>query len=92
MSSTRARGAPDQCDGAPVERDTGHWTTETLPLAVRKQLLERELSQLGFRKAGQGGSARESGAISQQQQQAQESGNSRPKAAVDPGARSGRGD
>jgi hypothetical protein len=89
MSSTRAGGAPDQRDGAPVERDTGHWTTETLPLAVRKQLLERELSQLGFRKAGQGGSARESVGSSPQQQQAQEAGNSRPKAAV---TRGGQGD
>ena len=85
MSSTRSGGAPD-------ESETGLWTTETLPLSLRRELLERELNKLGFRKAGQGGSARESGAISQQQQQAQESGNSRPKAAVDPGARSGRGD
>jgi hypothetical protein len=69
--------------GSPDERDTGHWTTETLPLSVRKQLLERELSQLGFRKAGQGGSARESGGSSLQQQQAQEAGDGRPKAAAE---------
>ena len=50
--------------------DAGSWASETLPLSVRRELLERELSRLGFRKAGasrQGGSA-------QQQQQAQPPG------------------
>jgi hypothetical protein len=61
MSSTRSGGAPD-------ERDTGQWTTETLPLSVRKELLERELSQLGFRKADQDGSARAGASVQQQQQ------------------------
>jgi len=58
MSSTRSDDGPDS-------RDSGSWTTETLPLAVRRELLDRELKKLGFRKAGtqvlggapQGGSA-----------------------------------
>ena len=29
--------------------DSGSWTSETLPLSVRKELLERELKKLGFR-------------------------------------------
>lgn len=44
------------------------WTTETLPLSVRKELLERELRKLGFRKAGPGASAHPSGTSQQQQQ------------------------
>lgn len=44
--------------------DDGTWTSETLPMSLRRELLERELAKLGFRKAGQGGSA-------QQQQQPQ---------------------
>jgi hypothetical protein len=52
MGSTRSGGGPD-------DLGTGTWTTETLPLSVRKELLERELSSLGFRKkeAHGGGSA-----------------------------------
>jgi hypothetical protein len=69
MSSTRSGGAPD-------ESDTGLWTTETLPLSVRKELLERELNKLGFRKAGQGGSARAGANAQQQQQQPQPNGGS----------------
>ena len=83
MSSTRSGGAPDERGGAPVERDTGHWTTETLPLAVRKQLLERELKQLGFRKAGQGGVAREGSGSSPQQQQSPGADDTRPTAPAD---------
>jgi hypothetical protein len=52
------------------DRDPGSWATETLPLSVRKELLERELNKLGFRKAGQGTPGRE-GAVAQQQQQPQ---------------------
>lgn len=51
MSSTRSEDGPDS-------RDSGSWTTETLPFAVRRELLERELKKLGFRKTatqGQGG-------------------------------------
>ena len=44
--------------------DDGTWTSETLPMSLRRELLERELAKLGFRKAGQGGNA-------QQQQQPQ---------------------
>lgn len=36
--------------------DGGTWTSETLPMSLRRELLERELAKLGFRKAGQGGS------------------------------------
>ena len=54
-------------EDGPDSRDSGTWTTETLPLAVRRELLERELKKLGFRKAGtqgqrdapQGGSAQQ---------------------------------
>lgn len=59
MNDIRSGSAPD--DG-----DTGTWTSETLPLHVRKELLERELRKLGFRKAGG-----HEGASAQQQQQPQ---------------------
>ena len=72
MSSTRSGGAPD-------ESDTGLWTTETLPLALRKELLERELNKLGFRKAGQGASAR-AGASAQQQPSQQGGSDAHPRA------------
>lgn len=57
--------------------DSGTWTNETLALSVRKELLERELKKLGFRKSGshEGGSA-------QQQQQPQGS-SSHPSAGAD---------
>jgi hypothetical protein len=45
MNGTRSGGGPD-------EGDNGTWATETLPLSVRKELLERDLSRLGVRKAG----------------------------------------
>ena len=51
MSSTRSEDGPDS-------RESGTWATETLPLAVRRELLERELKKLGFREPatqGQGG-------------------------------------
>jgi hypothetical protein len=51
MSATRSGSAPDNVDA-------GSWATESLPMTVRKELLERELSRLGFRKAAaQGASA-----------------------------------
>ena len=56
----------------PDDGDTGSWTSETLPLSVRKVLLERELKKLGFRKASEGGSA--------QQQQQPQGGSSHPSA------------
>jgi len=76
MSSKRSGSAPD-------ERDKGYWTTETLPLSVRKQLLERELKQLGFRKAGQGGRASEGGTDSNSPQQSEGAGEPHPKAPGD---------
>jgi hypothetical protein len=52
--------------------DGGTWTSETLPMSLRRELLERELAKLGFRKAGQGGSMQQ-----QQQPQAMASGHPR---------------
>ncbi|HYE39095.1 MAG TPA: hypothetical protein VEB23_04140 [Ramlibacter sp.] len=37
--------------GGPVEHEPS-WASETLPLSVRRELLERELSKLGYRKEG----------------------------------------
>ena len=71
MGSTRSGGGPD-------DRDTGTWTTETLPLSVRKELLERELRNLGFRKK----EAHAGGSVQQQQQQP---GDGHPKADADHG-------
>jgi hypothetical protein len=53
--------------GGPDDQQAGTWATETLPLAVRKELLERELNRLGLRKAeasrnahaGEGGNRQE---------------------------------
>jgi hypothetical protein len=50
MSATRSASGPD-------ERDDGTWTNESLPMQLRKELLERELSKLGFRKAAAQGGA-----------------------------------
>lgn len=44
MNATRSGGGPE--DG-----DSGSWASETLPMNIRKELLERELKKLGFRKA-----------------------------------------
>jgi hypothetical protein len=46
------------------------WASETLPMSVRRELLERELKRLGFRRAGQGATPHQ-GAVAQQQQQPQ---------------------
>jgi hypothetical protein len=61
MSATRSGGAPDHAD-------MGSWATESLPMSVRKELLERELSKLGIRKeAAQGSSTTDDlGAFQQQ--------------------------
>ena len=66
----------DRSGGMHDDGDSGSWATETLPLSVRKELLERELKKLGFRKAGshEGGGA-------QQQQQPQ--GSTHPSAGAD---------
>ena len=70
MSANRS-GGPDS------REDT--WTSETLPLSLRKELLERELKKLGFRKAEGGGSSHAGGSI-QQQQQPQASASGHPQA------------
>ena len=63
MNETRPGSGPD--DG-----ESGSWTSETLPLHVRRLLLERELKKLGFRKEG--------AAVAQQQQQPQGEASARP--------------
>jgi hypothetical protein len=50
MSATRSASGP-------AERDDSTWTNESLPMHLRKELLERELSKLGFRKAAAQGGA-----------------------------------
>lgn len=75
MTGTRSGSGPDD----PADS----WTTETLPLSVRKDLLERELSRLGFRKSGLASRAPHEGGSAQQQQQPQGSGSSHPQAETD---------
>ena len=66
MSSTTGN-APD--------REVGSWATETLPLAVRKELLERELAKLGFnRKQAHGFSGGHDGGGAQHRQQVASTG------------------
>jgi hypothetical protein len=74
MSATRSGDRPDN-------PDAGSWATETLPLSVRKELLERELSKLGFRKGGAHGGA--SGHESSGSQQQSDAGGSHPHADAD---------
>jgi hypothetical protein len=57
--------------------DDGTWTSETLPMSLRRELLERELTKLGFRKAGQGGN------VQQQQQPQAAAACSHPRAGND---------
>ena len=64
----------------PDNPDTGSWATESLPLSVRKEMLERELRKLGFRRP-EGGSP----ASSSQQQQQPQGSNSHPQADCDGG-------
>ena len=65
MSATRS-------ESGPVDAEAGTWATESLPMSVRKELLERELSKLGFRRAAaQGGASSHEG--TQQQQQGESS-------------------
>ena len=58
----------DSAPGAPEDDVT--WTSETLPMSVRRALLERELKKLGLRKAP--GSAAHPRGTAQQQQQPQQ--------------------
>jgi hypothetical protein len=55
----------DSSSSGSDDRDAASWAEETLPLAVRRQLLERQLQELGFRKAGGHGTARHDGAAAQ---------------------------
>jgi hypothetical protein len=61
----------------PDEGESGSWTSETLPLHVRRQLLERELKKMGFRKESH---ASHGGPVAQQQQQPQGAPSSHPMA------------
>jgi hypothetical protein len=57
----------------PDDVPAGSWANETLPMSVRKELLERELRKLGFRRrAGPAGA--------QQQQQPRGEGSAHPQA------------
>lgn len=76
MSGTRKRSGPD-------DRDGGSWANETLPLSVRKELLERDLKKLGLRKRASDDAAQHG--IAQQQQQPQ---NEHPQADGESGAHS----
>ena len=63
MSSNRSGGGPDHGDSA-------SWASESIPLSVRRELLERELSKLGFRRsdARRGATANEMGGPQQDAQ------------------------
>jgi hypothetical protein len=63
--------------GMGPDDDAASWATESLPMAVRKELLDRELRKLGFRQADSRGAV-------QQQQQPQGQG-SHPQADADSG-------
>lgn len=77
MTTNRSGGGPD-------EHANGSWGNETLPLDIRKELLERELTKLGFRKAAsQGGNyANEQGSGQRQC----DSGSSHPQADASEGS------
>lgn len=51
------------------EHIKGSWASESLPMSVRKELLERDLRKLGFRRAEAQPSASDGGAARQQQAQ-----------------------
>ena len=58
----------DSSSSGSDDRDGASWAEETLPLAVRRQLLERQLQELGFAKAGSHGAARHDGDAAQRPQ------------------------
>jgi hypothetical protein len=60
-----AMGAPNNCSG-PGDGEAS-WASESLPLSVRRELLQRELDKLGFHKAATD-APRASGPVQQQQQ------------------------
>lgn len=76
----------DSSSSGSDDRDAASWAEETLPLAVRRQLLERQLQELGFRKAGGHGTARHDGAA------AQRPPGTHPQADSDSDSGSGHGD
>lgn len=80
MSAHRSGGQEDR-------EDT--WTSETLPMSVRKELLERELSKLGFHRAEAGGHGTGSRSVQQQQQPQTSGSSSHPQADADAGPHSG---
>ena len=56
----------------PDARDTDSWTSETLSMSVRRELLERELKKLGLHKgAARDGAGPQASVQQQQQPQAQ---------------------
>lgn len=72
MSSTKGGSGPH--DEGPS------WAAESLPMSVRKELLERELRKLGFRKIESA-----AGSMQQQQQAQHHESSSHPTAGADSG-------
>ena len=70
--STSSGNGPDDAGAS--------WAAESLPMSVRKELLERELRKLGYR-VGES-----QGPVMQQQQQPQREGSSHPQAADSDGS------
>lgn len=70
----------------PDARDTDSWTSETLSMSVRRELLERELRKLGLHKgAARDGAAPQAGVQQQQQQQPQPQAQPAPQRSSDAG-------
>jgi hypothetical protein len=74
--STSSGNGPDDAGAS--------WAAESLPMSVRKELLERELKNLGFRKREFQGSG-----MQQQQQPQRAEGSSHPQADSDAGNHGG---
>jgi hypothetical protein len=62
MTTNRSGSAPD------ILLDDS-WASETLPMAVRRELLERELNKLGARRGDRSGSRAHDGASGQHESQ-----------------------
>ena len=83
LGQQHASMSPPAGPGArPVDSDDT-WTSETLPMSVRRELLERELKKLGFRRT-EAGTPHGSGTV-QQQQQPQGPASGHPQADADGG-------
>jgi hypothetical protein len=67
----------------PDARDTDTWTSETLPMSVRRELLERELKKLGLHKGPARGGASPQASVQQQQQPQAQPAPQRPADAGD---------